>query len=172
MNPAAAENTLHSPSSTADDTHDRPEIAGRIVPDAHDLSQPPVERRQFRRHELAETLVVVERFDPVTQTGTAIGEIVDLSAGGVRIRTGDPTIRPGQMLSIRLRLPSHAGITPFVRLGGEELAPACEWVGTLSALRRIERPDGSFDIGGRLLGMDEVTRGMLGLYLSIQPLAA
>lgn len=147
---------------------DTPVIAGRINPD----ERLRLERREFRRHELAETFVIVERFDPITQEAGAIGEIADLSAGGVRIRTGDPTIRPGQMLCIRLRLPSHAGITPFVRLAGEELAPACEWVGTLSALRRIERPDGGFDIGGRLLGMDDVTRGMLGLYLSIQPLAA
>lgn len=150
------------------DNLDTPAIAGRITPDP----QVRVERRAFRRHELAETLVIVERYDPVTDQATAIGEIADLSAGGVRIRTGDPTIRPGQMICIRLRLPSHAGITPFVRLAGEELAPACEWVGTLSALRRIERADGSCEIGGRLLGMDDVTRGMLGLYLSIQPLAA
>lgn len=145
-----------------------PFIAGRICPE----SPVHMERREFRRHELAETLVIVERFDPITEEASAIGEISDLSAGGVRIHTGDPTVRPGQMLCIRLRLPSHAGITPFVRLAGEDLAPTCEWVGTLSALRRIERADGSFDIGGRLLGMDDVTRGMLGLYLSIQPLAA
>lgn len=145
-----------------------PHIAGRINP----ATPTRFERREFRRHELTETLVIVERFDPITQQVSPVGEIVDLSAGGVLVRTGDPTIAPGQLLSIRLRLPSHAGIAPFVRPAGEELAPACEWVGTFSAMRRVERPDGIFEIGGRLTGMDAVTRGMLGLYLSIQPVAA
>ncbi len=130
------------------------------------------ERRRFRRHELIGPHVVVERWDPASKTSCPMGEIMDLSAGGVRIRTGDPTVTPGQTLQIRLRLPSHAGITPFVSYNGQALQPSCEWVGHFAILRRLEREDGTIDLGGRLLGMDDSARGMLGLYLSIQPLAA
>lgn len=130
------------------------------------------ERRRWRRHELLGPQVVVERWDAARATAVPLGEILDLSAGGVRIRTGDPTIHPGQVVHIRLRLPSHAGIAPFVSYAAESLQPSCEWVGRLAVLRKFEREDGTIDLGGRLLGMDQSTRGMLGLYLSIQPLAA
>ena len=132
----------------------------------------PRERRRFRRHELIGPHVTVERWDPATECGVPLGEIMDLSAGGVRVRTGDPTVAPGQTIQIRLRLPSHAGITPFVSYAGEAIQPSCEWVGHFAILRRLEREDGTIDLGGRLLGMDDSARGMLGLYLSIQPLAA
>lgn len=130
------------------------------------------ERRRWRRHELLGPQVIVERWDSARAAAVPMGEIVDLSAGGVRIRTGDPTVKPGQVIHIRLRLPSHAGICPFVSYAGTALHPSCEWTGRLAVLRRLEREDGTIDVGGRLLGMDESTRGMLGLYLSIQPLAA
>ena len=135
----------------------------------------PSDRRQFRRHELCELdrpQLVVERWDAAAGVGAKIGDLVDLSAGGVRVRTGDATVKPGQTLSIRLSLPSHAGITPFVRASEGELRPACEWTGSLCVMRRVERMDGSLELGGRLIGMDEAVRGMLSLYLSIQPLAA
>jgi hypothetical protein len=130
------------------------------------------ERRRWRRHELLGPQVIVERWDSARSQAVPLGEIVDLSAGGVRIRTGDPTIAPGEVIQIRLSLPSHAGICPFVSYAGMALQPSCEWVGRLAVQRRLERDDGTIDLGGRLLGMDESTRGMLGLYLSIQPLAA
>lgn len=130
------------------------------------------ERRRFRRHELLGPQVIVEGWDASRSTAVPMGEILDLSAGGVRVRTGDPTLAPGQVVQIRLRLPSHAGISPFVNYAGSAIRPSCEWVGRFAVLRRFEREDGTIDLGGRLLGMDESTRGMLGLYLSIQPLAA
>ncbi len=133
---------------------------------------PEGERRRFRRHELVGPQVSVERWDTASASGQAMGEVIDLSAGGVRIRTGDPTIQPGQTIQIRLSLPRHAGISPFVSYAGEAIQPSCEWVGRFAILRRLERADGTIDLGGRLIGMDEPTRGMLGLYLSIQPLAA
>ena len=130
------------------------------------------DRRRFRRHDLMQPQLVVEQVDETGGVSRPVGELVDLSAGGVRVRTLDATIRPGQTLSIRLRLPSHAGITPFVSSSGGELRPACEWAGALAVLRRVEQLDGTIDLGGQLLGMDEAVRGMLSLYLSIQPLAA
>ena len=151
-------------------------IAADAAPTYPRLHRPeadgPAERRRHRRHELLEPQVVVERFDPATGQGQPLGEIGDISAGGVRVRTGDPTLKPGQTVAIRLRLPSHAGIAPFVTSAGASLKPTCEWTGHLAVLRRVERADGTIDLGGRLLGMDEAVRGMLGLYLSIQPLAA
>ena len=38
--------------------------------------------------------------------------------------------------------------------------------------RAQKTQEGDLDIAGRLVDMDEVDRGMLGLYLSTQPLAA
>ena len=132
------------------------------------------DRRRFRRHDLCQPQLLLDRWDEAGGgVGPAVGEIVDLSASGVRVRTADASIRPGQTLPIRLSLPKHAGITPFVRAAAAgELRPACEWTGALCVLRRVERLDGSLELGGRLVGMDEAVRGMLSLYLSIQPLAA
>ena len=132
------------------------------------------ERRRFRRHDLCQPQLVIDRWDEASSgVGPVIGELIDLSASGVRVRTADGGIKPGQTLAIRLSLPKHAGITPFVRAADAgELRPACEWTGHLTVMRRVERMDGSIELGGRLLGMDEAVRGMLSLYLSIQPLAA
>ena len=70
----------------------------RIMP-----AQSASERRRFRRHELIGPHVIVERWDPSDHSGIPMGEIMDLSAGGVRVRTGDPTAQPGQTIQIRLR---------------------------------------------------------------------
>jgi hypothetical protein len=41
------------------------------------------------------------------------------------------------------------------------------------SIARVQKvTDGAYDVAGRLEDMDEVDRGMLGLYLSTQPLAA
>ena len=133
------------------------------------------ERRRYRRHQLdhlSANGVVVERTDPDAPVAF-VGGIVDLSAGGVRVRTADESIRPGATIGVRLSLPEHAGIRPFTVPGADgNAAPACEWVGEFRVLRRIERADGTFDLGGQFAGMTPVDRGMLGLYLSIQPIAA
>ncbi len=128
------------------------------------------DRRRHRRHELSHPTnlsgIQCDFGDNIT------GGVVDLSAGGVRIRTADDTIRPGTNVEVRLSLPQHAGISPFVRLAGAQPEPSCEWSGTFEVARRVERTDGTFDLGGTLLNMTPVDRGMLGLYLSIHPLAA
>lgn len=132
------------------------------------------DRRRHRRHSIA--------IDPARDAGRIgvcfeagsepTGSVVDLSAGGVRILTTDDSIRPGHDVEVSLVLPPHAGIQPFIRLAGTAPEPTCEWRGTLKVLRRIEREDGCFELGGQLVDMTAVDRGMLGLYLSIQPLAA
>ena len=135
------------------------------------------DRRRHRRHELAspaststtEGVTLRIAVDEHTET---VGSVVDLSAGGIRVRVGDGSVQPGESFHVRLSLPPHAGIRPFVRLAGSEPQPSCDWEGRLEVARRIERADGSFELGGRLIDMTPVDRGMLGLYLSIHPLAA
>ena len=130
------------------------------------------DRRAHRRHEVAGPKVIVER---VGEAGTShIGTIGDLSAAGVRIfAAGDLGIRPGETIDIRLALPEHAGISPFIRLAGQtQPEPAYEWVGQLEVLRCVDRGEHGTELGGRLIDMTAADRGMLGLYLSIQPLAA
>lgn len=132
------------------------------------------ERREHRRHELSTPMVMIERIGTNGVKGGFVGTIADLSAGGVRLRTSAGAaedVAPGQTIDVRLSLPEHAGISPFIQLAGDA-RPTCEWVGRLEVLRRTDLPGGEVDIGGRLLGMTSVDRGMLGLYLSIQPLAA
>ena len=43
------------------------------------------ERRRHRRHEMDHQGIAVDRWDGTRRTGQAFGQIVDLSAGGVRI---------------------------------------------------------------------------------------
>jgi hypothetical protein len=135
------------------------------------MSRHTDERRRHRRHA------------PVTSTATApgairsdLGSIVDLSVSGLRLVTQDPSLKPGTSVDIRLRLPEHAGVRPFAgnadQDGGLRLRPADEWAGQLLIRRRIDREDGTFEIGGELTGISAIDRGMLGLYLSIQPVAA
>jgi len=58
-----------------------------------------------------------------------------------------------------------------VEVDGGQARPKSEWVGWLAVSRVRARGD-SFEIAGRLVDMEEMDRGMLGLYLSTQPLAA
>lgn len=129
------------------------------------------ERRRDRRHDLAPRGVVVERWDGFRQAGTPLGRMVDLSAGGVQIEANTDDIRPGTHLRLRLRLPNVAGISPFVDTKSG-MQPCNEWVGWMEVARVVDRGDGTSLLGGRLLDMEELDRGMLKLYLSIQPLAA
>lgn len=164
--------TTHAPENTAN-TDDIGAIAciRPLVPIERRASD-RINRRQHRRHELAGPRVLVERITDVKSQ--QIGSIVDLSASGVKLITATDTgVEPGETIDVRLALPPHAGISPFVRLADETMAePACDWVGRLEVLRRVDRRDGSVELGGKLIGMTAVDRGMLGLYLSIQPLAA
>lgn len=130
------------------------------------------ERREHRRHDLEQQGIQIDRWDGTRRNGQVFGQIVDLSAGGVRIRTEQTNIRPDQQVRVRIELPSYAGISPFIDSTQKQLTPKREWVGWMAVARVRKIDNEQVDIAGRLVDMDEMDRGMLGLYLSTQPLAA
>ena len=130
------------------------------------------DRREYRRHDLHTHGIPVERWDGSRRVGKSFGQIVDISAGGVRIRTGESNVKPDHQIRVRLELPAYAGIHPFIDNSGTSLEPKREWVGWM-AVARVQQIDAKTqEVAGRLVDMDEMDRGMLGLYLSTQPLAA
>jgi len=128
------------------------------------------ERRTHRRHDLEEQNLAVERWDAMRQKGAIMGTIVDISAGGIRFKTRQ-SVTPDTHIRLRLKLPTFAGISPFIDHDHDH-APKSDWVGWLVVGRVQKRDDGHYDVAGRLVDMDDVDRGMLGLYLSTQPMAA
>jgi hypothetical protein len=131
-----------------------------------------MERRAFRRFNLESMGVSIERWDGRSDCRMTFGRVLDLSAGGIRLRTRQTGIRVDQQIRVRLELPAVCGISPFVAVNNGEAHPAREWTGWLAVARVQNNGDGTFDIGGRLVDMKAMDRGMLGLYLSTQPLAA
>ena len=71
------------------------------------------ERREYRRHDLETQDIVVDRWDGGRRSGKNFGKLVDLSAGGVRIRTSQENVKPDHQIRVRLELPAYAGISPF-----------------------------------------------------------
>lgn len=130
------------------------------------------DRRKHRRHDLEPQEIPVDRWEGGRRSGKNFGKIVDLSAGGVRIRTQQGNLQPDHQIRVRLELPAYAGISPFISSQDSALAPRNEWVGWMTVNRVVPAGDNQYDIAGRLVDMDEMDRGMLGLYLSTQPLAA
>lgn len=132
------------------------------------------ERRLHRRHDMEQQGIPVDRWDGAKRSPKEFGRIVDLSAGGVRIRTKQTNVKADGQIRLRMELPSYAGICPFVDTSGNEPQPKREWVGWLTVARVWPAQEGGseVEIAGRLVDMDEMDRGMLGLYLSTQPLAA
>ena len=131
------------------------------------------ERRIHRRYDLGGQTLSVNRWDGRRSQPTDLGYLVDVSAGGVRLRTNEASIRPENQIRVRLEMPSYAGICPFVDTGtAGKPRPKTEWIGWLSVSRVQKINDGQYEVAGRLIDMDEMDRGMLGLYLSTQPLAA
>jgi hypothetical protein len=131
------------------------------------------ERRQFRRHDLEPQGITVERFDSARRTKRELlGQIVDISAGGVRVRTKDAKLKADHQIRVRLELPAYAGISPFVDTSNNDPQPKREWVGWMTVSRVDRVGPETFDVGARLVDMEDMDRGMLGLYLSTQPMAA
>jgi hypothetical protein len=130
------------------------------------------ERREHRRHDLEQQGITIDRWDGARRGGETFGRIVDLSAGGVRIRTDNTSVRADQQVRVRIELPAYAGICPFIDASSKQLTPKREWVGWMAVARVSKSDEGAVDVAGRLVDMDEMDRGMLGLYLSTQPLAA
>ena len=114
----------------------------------------------------------VVNVEPALRAGEPMGQLVDLSAGGVRIRCTDSNVKPDGQIRVRLALPDYAGICPFVDTSSHDPQPKREWIGWMTVARVNKVNDNTADIAGRLVDMDEMDRGMLGLYLSTQPLAA
>lgn len=128
------------------------------------------ERREHRRHDLETQSIAVDRWD-ASRGGQVLGRIVDLSSSGIRIRTEQNNIRPDNQIRVRLELPVYAGISPFIDTADTQLRPKREWVGWM-AVTRVQNVNDQYEVAGRLVDMEEMDRGMLGLYLSTQPLAA
>jgi hypothetical protein len=133
--------------------------------------QPRLNRRKHRRHDLEGTAIFVERYDGPTKGGRPLGEAMDLSASGIRIRVRLPEMRIGSQVRIRLRLPAYAGISPFVAGDGSGRGTH-EWTGWMTVTRMEKVNSDLWDVAGRLVDMREIDRGMLTLYLSAHPLAA
>ena len=130
------------------------------------------ERRQHRRYDLGGQTLSVNRWDGRRREPQDLGYLVDLSATGARVRTTQTNIKPDQHIRVRLELPSYAGICPFIDTTGHDPKPKNEWVGWMAVSRVQKVTEHQSEVAGRLLDMDDMDRGMLGLYLSTQPLAA
>ena len=130
------------------------------------------DQRQHRRYDLGGQTLQVNRWDASRRKAAPLGNLVDLSAGGVRLRCDDTRIRADSQIRVRIELPSYAGICPFIDTTEGEAQPKNEWVGWLAVSRVTKVSEKQVDVAGRLVDMEEMDRGMLGLYLSTQPLAA
>src|SRR2546427_8877655 len=86
------------------------------------------DRGEHRRHDLEQQGITIDRWDGARRGGETFGRIVDLSAGGVRIRTEQTNIRADQQVRVRIELPVYAGICPFIDASQKQLQPKREWV--------------------------------------------
>lgn len=146
---------------------------GQPNPYKINFSNPNADRREHRRHDMEQQGIQVSRWDGTKRAPKEFGRLVDLSAGGVRIRTNQTNVKPDGQIRVRLELPAYAGISPFIDASSETPQPKREWVGWMSIARvRPSAKQGEVELAGRLVDMDDMDRGMLGLYLSTQPLAA
>jgi hypothetical protein len=138
----------------------------------HIFAPDTAERRKHRRHEMELNGIPVDRWDGGRRIGKPFGQIVDLSAGGIRIRTQHKNLKPDAQIRLRLELPDYAGISPFIDRTNPTPSGKREWVGWMAITRVQPVNDEECDVAGRLVDMNEMDRGMLSLYLSTQPLAA
>ncbi len=138
---------------------------------SRETSARKVERRGHRRHDMEQAEIVVQQFDHATGQARPCGRLTNLSAGGMRFRAGDIQLRPGQQICVRLELPVYAGISPFIDTTAEEPKPINHWTGWLTATRIARINERQVEIAGEFADMNDLDRGMLGLYLSLQPIA-
>jgi hypothetical protein len=133
---------------------------------------PGAERRQYRRHDMESQSLRLHRWEGSYRTQATFGQIMDISAGGVRIRTRQGNVKVDNQIRVRLELPAYAGICPFVDTSAGRPLPKREWTGWMTVARVQPVSEHEYDVAGRLVDMEDMDRGMLGLYLSTQPLAA
>jgi hypothetical protein len=138
----------------------------------HNFAPDSAERRKHRRHEMDTHGIPVDRWDGGRRVGKPFGQIVDLSASGIRIRTQHKNLKADAQIRLRLELPDYAGISPFIDRTNRTPEGKREWVGWMAISRVVPINDNELDVAGRLVDMDEMDRGMLSLYLSTQPIAA
>src|SRR5438552_1394512 len=93
---------------------------------------PAAERRRHRRHDLERQEILVERWDGARQTSQPFGKLIDISAGGVKLRTAKRAVRSDNQVRVRLELPDYAGICPFIDTTSNEPRPKREWIGWMS----------------------------------------
>ena len=137
-----------------------------------DFKRTGADRRDYRRHDLEQQDIRVSRWADAREP-ESFGRLVDLSASGVRIRTAKHTVQPDGRIRVRLELPAYAGISPFIDATDGAPRPTREWVGHMEVARvRPVAGRDEVEVAGRLIDMADHDRGMLGLYLSTQPLAA
>jgi hypothetical protein len=129
------------------------------------------DQREHRRYDLGGQTLSVNRWDTSRRSAAPLGYLMDLSAGGVRVRT-EQSVKADSQIRVRLELPAYAGICPFIDTATGDAKPKTEWIGWLAVSRVNQIDNKNYDVSGRLVDMDEMDRGMLGLYLSTQPLAA
>jgi len=160
-------------SQTNAKTIETPEVSKVLPSNAMSIygDRPKVDRRRYRRCDLELHRVSIERYDAHRDSGQLLGHVLNLSAGGLRFRTIDADTRVGAQIRIRLRLPSYAGICPFVAPDGSGRGTD-QWIGWASIIRVQKADDNAWDVAAKLVDMREIDRGMLQLYLSAQPLAA
>ena len=166
--------------------HERAEQTTPTTTDATDVANPykmdfrrtGADRRDFRRHDLEQQSITISRWagEGEGREPVRFGHLIDLSASGVRIRTGKGHAPAAAgRIRVRLELPAYAGISPFIALASDDAAPrpTREWVGHMEVARvRPLAGRDEVEVAGRLIDMADADRGMLGLYLSTQPLAA
>ncbi len=145
------------------------EVAGTA---SHDFDDEKLDRREHRRFDFETQNLSLNRWEGTGRPGKSLGQIVDLSAGGIRIRTTQKNLRADGQIRVHLELPDYAGISPFIDSGSATPTPKREWVGWMAVSRVSPMGNGQMDVAGRLVDMNEMDRGMLSLYLSTQPLAA
>src|SRR4051812_37892675 len=92
--------------------HDQLATGQKTKTTSHDFTPNPADRRVHRRHDLDMQGIPVDRWDGNRRVGKPFGQIVDLSAGGVRIRTTHKNVKPDAQIRLRLELPDYAGISP------------------------------------------------------------
>src|ERR1051325_6484895 len=107
-----------------------------------------VERRAHRRHDMQQQGIPVERWDVRSKAGTVVGHVVDMSSGGMRIRTQTP-VRPDQQIRLRLKLPSYAGISPFIDTSTGAAKAKNEWIGWMAVCRVAKIDEKTYELGGR-----------------------
>src|SRR4051812_4732697 len=76
------------------------------------------ERREHRRFDMEQQSIRIDRWEGSHKNRAVLGTLIDLSAGGARIRTTQANLQPDQQIRVRVELPTYSGICPFVDTTG------------------------------------------------------